>query len=353
MLGWLYGKIANLRNALYEKGVFSSRSLGVKTISVGNLTVGGTGKTPLVRMIAEILAERGEKVCVLSRGYGRENPKSRVLVSDGEKVLAEAKYAGDEPFELAQNLPGKAIVIADANRVAAARWAREKFDVTAFVLDDAFQHQKVKRDLNVVLLDATNPFGDYKMLPFGRLREPLENLRRADVIVITRSNLIDETEIAKLKAEISKYNSQCPILTAHNKVSKLTNLREFQTANETEILIPQIKTRKSLVFCALGNPQNFFEQLKREDFNLAAARKFPDHHFYKAADVEKLNAEAEKSGAECFLTTAKDAVKLTGADFKISCYVVENDLIFEAQTFVNLVIDLLNKDDFFNKKMKK
>ena len=133
---WLYGKIADTRNALYDRGVFVSHSLGARTISVGNITAGGTGKTPLVAHVAKILAERGENVCILTRGYGRENPSERVLVSDGLNILADAKQGGDEPVELAVKLLGKAVVVADANRASAANWAKDKFGITAFVLDD-------------------------------------------------------------------------------------------------------------------------------------------------------------------------------------------------------------------------
>ena len=168
-LSWIYGRIAGWRNALYERGTLRSFALGAPAISVGNITVGGTGKTPLVAFVARVLAEQGEKACILTRGYGRENPKERVLVSDGRKILVEPKIAGDEPFELAAKLLGRAIVVADANRVAAAQWARGKFNVSVFVLDDAFQHRRARRDLDIVLLDATNPFGNERTLPFGRL----------------------------------------------------------------------------------------------------------------------------------------------------------------------------------------
>ncbi len=338
MLSRLYGAITNFRNALYEKGVFKSHSLGAKTISVGNLTVGGTGKTPLVALIAEILAENGEKVCILSRGYGRQNPKNRVLVSDGENILADAAAAGDEPFELAVKLLGKALVIADANRVSAARWAREKFAVTAFVLDDAFQHQRAKRDLNLVVIDATNPFGSGKMLPSGILREPLENLKRADVIVISRSNLTDENALTKLKSEI-KHFTDCRLFTTRNKVSKLSELANQNSAQQNpEAEISTLKSRKAFAFCALGNPQNFFSQLKSEDFKLRGTKVFPDHHFYAPKDLENLHLQASESGAEIFLTTAKDAAKLTAHQFSLPCYVVENKLIFDDQlNFIELI----------------
>ena len=186
MLGWLYGKIANIRNSFYEKGIFESFSLGVPVISIGNITMGGTGKTPLVAYVAELLDRKNETVCIISRGYGRSNPGKRVLVSDGKALLTGPKNAGDEPYELAQKLLNKAIVISDADRVAAAAWAKEEFDVTVFVLDDAFQHRTARRDLDIVCIDAMNPF--------RLLREPLENLARADAIVITRSDLAEDIE---------------------------------------------------------------------------------------------------------------------------------------------------------------
>jgi len=337
---WIYGKITNFRNALYERGVFKSHALGATVISIGNITVGGTGKTPMVAFLAEILAEQGEKVCILTRGYGRENPKQRVLVSDGEKILVNVKEAGDEPFELARKLLGKASVVADANRVAAAEWAREKFKITAFVLDDAFQHRRVKRDLDIVLLDATNPFGNSKTLPFGILREPLTNLQRADLIVITRANLVEN--ISDLKFQISKFNPDCPIFTAENRISNITQLKEFhgetQSSQRKTTDNEQRTTDKYLAFCALGNPDNFFEQLKREEFNLVSTKKFPDHHRYTQTDIEKLETEAKQKGAEILLTTAKDAVKLSNLNFDLPCFVVESRLVFDDEKKLREII---------------
>ncbi len=341
MFSWLYGKITNFRNVLYEKGVLKSYSLGAKTVSVGNITVGGTGKTPLVALIAEILSDSGENVCVLSRGYGRKNPKSRVLVSDGEKILAEAKFAGDEPFELANKLLGKASVISDANRVSAANWARENFNITAFVLDDAFQHQRAKRDLNIVCIDATKPFSDYKMLPFGTLREPLENLKRADLIIITRANLVGEEEISDFKFQIKHYTN-CPIFTAKNRITNLIELKDFYDSKS--IQNPKSKIQNPLAFCALGNPHNFFEQLRRENFNLTAVETFPDHYFYTQKDVAKIEKSALEKGAENLLTTAKDAVKLKTLKFNLPCFVVESEIFFDDEEgFRRLLSNLSNK----------
>jgi tetraacyldisaccharide 4'-kinase len=344
MLSWLYGKITNLRNSLYERGIFKSSALGSPAISIGNITVGGTGKTPLVAFVAGILAEQGEKVCILTRGYGRENPKERILVSDGEKILADVKKAGDEPFELARKLLGKAMIVADANRAAAANWARENFEVTVFVLDDGFQHRQTKRDLDIVLLDATNPFGNSKTLPFGILREPLENLKRADLIIVTRANLIDKSQISNLKSQISNLNPTCPIFTAENKISNLVELKNFlEFANPKS----KIQNPKSLAFCALGNPDNFFEQLNLENFDLAATKKFPDHHRYTQKDVEKLETEAKQTGAQILLTTAKDAVKLANLKFELPCFVVETELVFNDEKKLREIIGAV-----FNPKYK-
>ena len=334
MFSRLYGTIIQTRNLLYEKGIFKAHSLCVPVISIGNITVGGTGKTPLTAFVAEILAETGEKVCIISRGYGRVNPKERVLVSDGKCVLTNAKQAGDEPFELAVKLLGQTIVIADADRISAGNWAREKFGVTVFVLDDAFQHRRVKRDLNIVTIDATNPFGNEKMLPSGILREPLNNLKRADAIVITRVNLSKDGTDLKLK--IKQYNSICPIFETENKLSNIVNIKDFHAALQNPQTLEQkqrIKDKgqrtKALAFCALGNPGSFFEQLRRENFDLAATDTFSDHHFYKPEDIEKIEKKARESGANILLTTAKDAVKLNDLQFSLPCFIVESKLVFD------------------------
>ncbi len=332
---WLYGAGVKARHILYQKGIFEAIDLGVKTISVGNITVGGTGKTPLVALVAKILAEKGEKVCILTRGYGRDNPKERVLVSDGERILADAREAGDEPFELANKLIGQAVIVADARRAEAGNWAREKFGITAFILDDGFQHLRLKRNLDLVLLDATNPFGNGNLLPAGILREPLQSLKRAQAVVITRANLVEEVD--QIKTQVSKINPNCKIFVSKNKFLGLVKLKEFLFSNSPNHQLP-ITNHKFMAFCALGNPDNFFAQLRSEKFNIIHQQAFPDHHLYTNSEIKKVEKEAIKHGAEVLLTTAKDAVKLTHLRFNVPCFVVENGLSFEDESaFINLI----------------
>lgn len=312
-VGWLYQQIAEIRNSLYDRGVLRSHSLGARTISVGNITTGGTGKTPLVAYIAELLADSGEKVCILTRGYGRKS-SGRVLVSDGEKVLVDAQTGGDEPVELARKLVGKAIVIADADRVSAAAWAKKQFGVTVFVLDDGFQHRRAQRDLDIVCVDATDPFGHI-------LREPVSNLSRADVIVVTRSDQIPLPD--EFVKDLSKLATDTPIFKA---VSKLMS---FEEPHSDINVFP---------FCGIGNPRSFFTTLSLAGFEIPGERVFNDHHVYTQNDVRNIETEAKSRNCEVLVTTAKDAVKLDGLKFEMPLIVAEIEVVIEdADRFRDLI----------------
>lgn len=322
MLSAIYGWVMTLRNALYDRGVFETHDLGARTISIGNITTGGTGKTPLVAYVASILAERGEKVCILTRGYGRKDPKKRILVSDGSEVLVDALTGGDEPVELGYKLLGKAIVIADADRVAAAEWAKRKFGVTAFVLDDGFQHRKAKRDVDIVCIDATDPFGGGEVLPSGRLREPIENLLRADVVVVTRADLVNESQISNLRSEIAKLAPNSPIFTASNAI----------------VNTDAITGKRVFAFAGIGNPKSFFDLLRANDINLVGVDEFPDHHKYSHSDAKKIDSAARSFEAEILATTQKDAVKLSDQKFEIPLTAVEIEVkIEDAEQFAKLL----------------
>lgn len=295
--------IADVRNALYDRGLFKSHDLGERTISIGNIAMGGTGKTPLVAHVAEILAGAGDKVCILTRGYGRKS-SGRVLVSDGERVLVDASTGGDEPVELARKLIGKAIVVADADRVAASAWAREEFGVSAFILDDGFQHRRAIRDLDIVCIDATQPFGSV-------LRESKTNLARADAIVITRSDLISVVD-----DPLDELRSLAPDAQIFKSVTKL----KTKGGPAEENVFP---------FCGIGNPRSFFTMLTRQGFEIPAQRVFADHHVYSQSDITEIEAEAKSHRCEILVTTAKDAVKLDGLKFEMPLLVAEIEVVID------------------------
>lgn len=329
----IFGKVAAARRAFYEKGFLKSYDLNAPVVSIGNLTVGGTGKTPLVSFVARVLAENGHRVCVLTRGYKRQNPNQRVVVSDGEQILADAQTSGDEPFELANKLLGVASVIADKNRAEAGLWAKKNLGATAFVLDDGFQHLRLKRNLDVVTVDATNPFGNGKLLPAGILREPLESLKRADVVVLTRANLSER--ISNLKSEIKKNNSNCLILLAKNEIRELKPLADFLKFSKSPNIHSALRIPHSALasaFCALGNPAAFFMDLEKAGFKVVSTESFPDHYAYKQTDIEKLEQKARENGAKMLITTAKDAVKLEEMKFNLSCFVAGAETIFDDAT---------------------
>ena len=221
------------------------------------------------------------------------------------------------------------------HRISAAKWAVQEFGVTAFVLDDGFQHRKAKRDLDIVCVDATNPCGNGKMLPAGILREPMKNLKRAGAVVITRANLVENIE--DLKSRISKLNPDSPIILSENRTSGLLALQDFH-AEPRSTQIEKEKER-SLAFCALGNPGNFFEQLRQEGFDLVETKAFPDHHFYTQEDINFLEKQAIECKVEVFMTTAKDAVKLKDLKFQFPCYVVMSEpAIDDEKGFRDLII---------------
>jgi len=332
--GILYGRIMALRNHLYDRGLFRSYDLGAWTISVGNLTTGGTGKTPLVGLIAKMLIDSGERVCILTRGYGRRDPKKRVLVSDGRKLLVDADAGGDEPVELALKLDGKAVIVADRDRVAAGLWAKEKFGITTFLLDDGFQHRRLKRGLDIVCIDAANPCGNGRILPAGRLRESFNGLKRADAIVITRSDLVDD--VKGLEQRLRKRNPSAKIFMAR------TELRGFVTLGDLHRNSPAPVSRTPGVvfgFSGIGDPENFFATLRRGAIELADTESFPDHHRFSQTDIANVEAKARESGADGTVTTAKDAVKLKGLKFELPCCVaIAETVIDDVEVFTDLVI---------------
>ena len=327
-LSALYGMVARTRVALYRRGILETQQIPAPVISVGNITTGGTGKTPLVAWLAHQLAGMGRRVCILTRGYGRANSSMQVLVSDGERVLADWSQAGDEPRLLAETLINTAAVISNADRLTAAKWAIKNLKSNAFILDDGFQHLAIARDLNLVTIDSTNPWGGRKLLPRGRLRESLSGLARADAIVLTRAHLAQD--IDAIRTEAARLSDGRPVLVSRTHTVRVRRLSDyFEDANTDHLT--ELPEQPVALFCALGNPHAFFSHLAGDGHSIVQSKSFPDHHVYTQRDVDALSRTAQSNGAQSLVTTAKDAVKLRGLQFTMPCYVVEIDMTFDDQ----------------------
>ena len=319
-LSALYDVVTRTRLSLYRRGTFHTEKLDRPVISVGNITVGGTGKTPLVGWIARTIARSGKKVCILTRGYGRDNPQRQTVVSDGKSILASSAEAGDEPYLLATNLLGVAAVISNADRIAAGGYAIEKFGTDCFVLDDGFQHLRLARDLDIVTIDATNPWGGGHLLPYGRLRESPSGLSRADCVVLTRCDQADDLDSLREKIRA----------LIRGSVFEST----MQPVGKLEVPGPVA------AFCAVGNPSSFFTQLKKAGYELAVEKAFRDHHAYSQKDIDELASAATRAGATSLITTAKDAVKLKSVSSSLPLHVFRIDIkIQPEESFAQLILN--------------
>ncbi len=328
-LSLLYGAVTRTRLSLYRRGTFQTTKLDFPVISVGNITAGGTGKTPLVEWVARTLAAEGKVVCILTRGYGRKDPHLEVIVSDGYGVLATPERSGDEPYLLATKLAGQVAVISSANRIEAAKTAEAGFGANCFVLDDGFQHLRLARDLNIVTIDATNPWGGGHLLPYGRLRETPESLSRADCVVITRCDQVET--IDDVIEQITRLTGGRPVFRSHMRTSRMAGLK----SNGETLKAPA----RVAAFCAVGNPSSFFEQLRRAGFELALEKSFPDHHIYSQGEIDAIVRSASEAGASALVTTAKDAVKLRTLTFSLPSYVLEIEISIEnSEELARLII---------------
>ena len=315
-LSAIYSVVTRARMTGYRRGWFSVAKLSAPVISIGNLTTGGTGKTPLVEWVCiAVVRETGKRACVLTRGYGRANPQSQVVVSDGNKLLASEREAGDEPYLLAKNLLGIAAVVSNPDRAAAGKWASKNLGSEVFVLDDGFQHLRLSRDLDIVTIDATNPWGGGSLLPYGRLREPRAGLSRADCIVITRTEQVED--LVSLSESVQRLAGAIPVFTSRMTTSGIRRLNGESVDNESLLGQPVA------AFCGVGNPESFFKQLRQEGYEPVFTRAFADHHDYNQADLNRLTKEAKDHGASGLITTAKDALKLASLEIELPCYVLE------------------------------
>lgn len=293
----VYLSIVKTRNFLYKKNILKSYKPHLYTISVGNLTTGGTGKTPITAEIANYFSKKGDFPAILSRGYGGSLPNSDVnVISDGMLVNYNALEAGDEPFWLAQHCP-KSAVLTCSSRVKAAKFAKNNLHCTKLILDDGFQHQKIGRDLNILVVDCEKQFSNGCVLPLGALRDPMSEIKRADKIIVVNKSFNDKK--AKTFARFLKKKYDKPAFICTMAPDTTYNIK-------TEHLIDD--TQPVIAFSAIAQPEQFYKFLRRYD--VLETRDFPDHHIFTIEDVKELQALKEKHGAKYMITTEKDAVKL-------------------------------------------
>lgn len=316
-LSYIFSFCTQLRLFLYKNRILKSRSLGCLVVVVGNLTVGGTGKTPVVEKFARNLVSRGRKVAILSRGYkSKPEPLYRrffrwithaevvppKVVSDGKNVLLDSEVAGDEPFMLAKNLPG-VVVLVDKDRVKAGRYAIEKFGVDTLILDDGFQYLKLKGRLNLLLVDKTNPFGNGHLLPRGNLREPIKHLKRASYVFLTKS---DGSINSELEATIRKFHPNVEIIECSHKPQYLKSF----TNSEDLISVDGLQGKRVAAFSGIAVPESFEQFLLNLGAKLVEKEQFLDHHRFTQEELDLFFSRAQAAGAELIVTTEKDAVRL-------------------------------------------
>jgi tetraacyldisaccharide 4'-kinase len=324
VFSYLFNGIVQARWWLYRNRIFHDQPLGCLVVVVGNLTVGGTGKTPVVEKFARALRDRGRKVAILSRGYKSKSPPfwkkwlnwithaaepPPRIVSDGARVLLDSEHAGDEPFMLARNLPG-VLVLVDKNRVKAGMYAIKKFGCDTLVLDDGFQYLPLKGRLNLLLVDKTNPFGNGFMLPRGILREPVKHLKRASYVFLTKSNGRRDQDLEDL---IQKHNPGVNIIECAHRPQYLGRFGGADDSPGAREPLGHLKGRRVAAFSGIAVPESFEKFLKDFGADIVHTRRFLDHYRFTRADIAAVFAGAAGAGAEFVVTTEKDAVRIDEA----------------------------------------
>lgn len=331
----IYGLGVRARLFLYGTGVLKGSRLPCKVISVGNITLGGTGKTPTVEYIANLLKEEGVDVVVLSRGYGGRMERSFGVVSDGKQILLSPGEAGDEPHMLAQRLEGIPILIG-RRRALSGRYASTQFHPRVAILDDGYQHLRVKRDVDVLLVDSQDGFGNGYLFPRGPLREPLDQLRRADLFIVTKVEELNSC--GELEERIKSHNKDAIIFHSTYSSDYLTDLNGGK-----RLPVGYIKGRRVVALSGIANPAYFRHLLEGAGAKVEEEIIFPDHHVYSRQDIPTIQRGTHK--AECIVTTEKDANKLSRVvkgDFPIMSLGISVK-IMEGDQFKRILLDMLRE----------
>jgi tetraacyldisaccharide 4'-kinase len=317
VLSWPYGAVVRVRNHLYTGGWLKTHTVGVPVLCVGNLTTGGTGKTPLVVWLCRYLQEKQIGCAILTRGY-----KTR----QGE--------ASDEPALLAAQCPGAAVIV-NPDRVAGAAEAICHHDARVLVMDDGFQHRRLSRDLDIVTIDATRTFGYGRLLPAGLLREPVTGLRRAHAVVLTRCNQVSPETLKRLEEDIRRIH---PDLVVAQAVHAPAGIR---TLTGTGIELEQLRGQQVFAFCGIGNPKSFFRTVEQAGGVLAGSTAYDDHYRYAVRDLEHIYHKAARRKASLILTTQKDWTKIaplaSPGEPPLACLTVELQITAGAEGLTALI----------------
>ena len=309
----------------YRWDLFPSHKLDCRVISVGNLTLGGTGKTPVVMMIAEILRGNGRKPGILSRGYGGNSKDEVNVVCDGKNILLSTKVAGDEAVMMANRLKNVPVLVG-SDRYQIGRYAIKHFGVDTLILDDGFQHLALKRDMNILLFDHQRPFGNGQIFPAGELREPKKEVRRADFVCITRYS--GSSYPPGISEQLIK---DLPLIKSTLRLDSLLSLNGGENFD-----VKKLQDQPVAAFSGIANPDDFRKLLEKSGARVVSYHPFPDHHDYSLRDLKQIEDTARKSGAKFILTTEKDAVKVKSRSITIPLYKVALEMeILEGREIFN------------------
>lgn len=330
-----YRLIITFRNRLYDKKIFAVVKLPCPVISVGNITAGGTGKTPCVIMLARMLQSHGFKPAILSRGYGGKTTKSVNIVSDGKNILLDSKTAGDEPFLMAQSLRSIPIFVGP-QRIKTGVTAINRFGANVLICDDAMQHRQIFRDINLVLLDSPDPLGNGHVLPRGKLREPIAGLGRASAFLLTRADETPNTD--SINNKLTQIGN-IPIFTS---IHKLKDVIKGDYSDKWPIA--GLKGKKVCAFCGIAKPDSFKKSLLAAQCHILSWDTFPDHHNYSRAELEIIKNKFYNYEADLIITTQKDGMRLQNfAEFLSIIHMmrIEMEITPSRESFDNFILDRL------------
>ena len=315
MLSLGYGGIQKLRGMLYGKDILKSRRLPSKVVSIGNIAVGGTGKTPMTIYVANRIKALGSSVAVVSRGYKGEAEKKEALVSDERTIFLGPEIAGDEPFMLACRLPGIPVIVG-RDRFAAGMLAVRHFHPDVVVLDDGFQHLRLARDKDIVLLDYIQPFGNSYLLPRGMLREPVASLRRSDACILTRSRMDFSSAPDSAQKRLQTLVAHCPVFSSFHTPyyyaipaatkAAFDQLSKQPYADDFNFLTG----RRAMAFSGIARNDDFRQTVEALNCAVTGFLEFPDHHRYSQKDISRITRQAKETAAEILITTEKDYARI-------------------------------------------